>query len=91
MDEVTERDILEALRGAAGMLDAAPSALEFKNAIRDVARMKPVLSLGERIHEVRMGVADLVSKNGWRQAVRQGFHYMPRYGRLVVDALLEGI
>ena len=49
------------------------------------------MSLIERIYEVKMGVADLVNKNRWRHAVRQRFHYMPRYGRLVVDALLEGI
>lgn len=44
--------------------------LEFKTAIKDVARMKPVLSVVERTHEVKMGMADVVNRNGWRLAAR---------------------
>lgn len=62
-DDTTEEDILKALRRKAGMLDTAPSVLEFKNAVKDVARMKPVLSVVERIYEAKMGVADLVNMN----------------------------
>lgn len=49
MDEVTEEDIVELLRGETSMLDTAPSALGFKNTIKDVARMKLVPSVVERI------------------------------------------
>lgn len=91
MDEVTEGDVLETLRGEAGMLDTALSVLEFKNAIKVVVRMKPVLSAVERIHEVKMDVVDLAKKNGWRPAVRIRFNWMPLYGRLVVEAFVERI
>ena len=63
-DDITEEDILEALRKEAGMLDTAPSALEFKTAIKNVARMQSALSVEERMHEVKMGVADIINRNG---------------------------
>lgn len=66
MDGITEGDILEALRGKAGMLDTALSALDSKNAIKELTRMQSALSVGERNHETKMGVvADLINKNGW--------------------------
>lgn len=44
--------MLEALKGEAGMLDTAPSAIEFKMAIKDMTRMKPTMSVAERVHHV---------------------------------------
>lgn len=46
-DDITEEDILEVLRGEAGMLDTVPSTLEFKSAIKDVTCMQPALSVVE--------------------------------------------
>lgn len=48
MGGITEEDMLEMLRGEAGMLDTAPLALEFKTAIKDVACMEPAMSVAER-------------------------------------------
>ena len=73
------------------MVDTAPSAIEFKDAIKDVTRMQPALNVEERIHEDKMGVADVINKNGWRRAVRQRFHFVPCYGRLMVEAVIDGI
>lgn len=53
--------------------------------------MQPALSVEERIHEVKLGVADVLNKNGWRPPVRQRFTFMPLYGRLMVEAVFDGI
>lgn len=78
------------LRGEAGMLDMAPSALEFTTTIKEVVCRKSAMSAAERIHDVRMIVADSINKDGWRRAVRQCFVFGSRYGRLVVEFVLEG-
>lgn len=91
MDRITEEILLEALRGEAGLLDAAPSAIEFKTAITDIAHMKLVVGVAEKIHDVKMSVADPINKYEWRSAVRQRLNFVPRYGRHAVEAVLEGI
>lgn len=53
------------LRGDAKVLDTVPSALEFKMAIKDVAFIKPALIIVGRIHDTKMGVANLIYNNGW--------------------------
>lgn len=71
MDGITEEDIPETLRGEACMPDTAPSTLEFKTVIKFAVSTKPALSVAERIHDVKMGVADQMHKSGWRRAVHQ--------------------
>lgn len=44
-DGIMEEDILEALKREAGMLDAVPSAIEFKTTIKDITRMKPAMTV----------------------------------------------
>lgn len=46
------------------MLDAAPSALEFKITIKDIALIKPALSIVERVYGIKMGFADQTYNNG---------------------------
>lgn len=73
------------------MLDTLSSALEFKIVVKGVVRMKSALSVIERIREVRMGMADLIRQTGWRSAVQHRFNFVLLYGRLVLEAVLEGI
>lgn len=61
------------------MLDSAPSALEFKNASSDKPHMLSALRVEERIHEVKIGVADLFNENEWRPTVRKRFSFVPLY------------
>lgn len=77
--------------GEARMLGTAPSAIQFKTAITGIAIMKPGMGVAETIRDVKMSVADQTNKNGCRPAVRQRLHFVPLYGRLVVEAVLEGI
>lgn len=90
-DCTAEDDTPETLEKEAGMPDTAPSAIKFKTFIKDVTRMKPAMIDAEMVRSIMMGVADIINKTEWRSPVRQRFQFVPRYGRLVVYAVLEGI
>lgn len=90
IDRIMEEHILERLKTEAGMLDTSPSDIEFKDAIKENVRMKRAMIVAERTHEFNMSVSNLTKKNRWRPAVLKRFNRVPRYGRLVVEAALEG-
>lgn len=49
------------------------------------------MTVGERTHYIEYGVSHIVHQGGQKWRVRHSFQLVPRFGRLVVKPLLEGI
>lgn len=64
MDHITEAEILEALRGEAGLLDTVPSVPESDIAIKNVAPMKLALSLWRGFTRLRWAWWIVSTKTG---------------------------
>ena len=91
LDDISENELLTALKREARVSEEAPSLAEFCPVAREAARIESRWPIEKRIAHVRRNVQDCLQDRDWESVVIQDNRWTPEDGRATVAALMDGL
>ena len=91
LDTVPDDEIKIAWKRGAGISVDPPDGLRFIERVSRVTRMNAAEPVSQRVLNVEIGRTKCIIDNEWMEPVCPGGVWVQRYGRAVVEAVINGI
>lgn len=88
--EVSESDLLTALKKHAGVEAQLPDLTEFMETVHEVTKIEPRGQIGHRVLNVKANLRVYLKTHGWREKVCPGGEWVDRNGKAAARAVARG-